>query len=149
MSKYTISADAFLEIRRLRTMFPFENGRVVLSMISVSPVISEMSDDFLEHPDAFIEIYDNFSEPLIYKVKELSVEYLWLPKNYSVKPKTSFYSDKFNSIKLLDDGTFFIGLGDYNYHESTNHFYTQTEIGKRMDVSTLMRSRDGINWEEM
>jgi len=149
MSKYTISADAFLEIRRLRTMFTFDNGRAVLSMISVYPGLSEMSDDFLEHPGAFIEIYDNFSEPLIYKVKELSVKYLWLPKNYSVKPKTSFYSDKFNSIKLLDDGTFFIGLGDYNYHESTNHFYTQTEIGKRMDVSTLMRSRDGINWEEM
>ena len=90
MSKYTISADAFLEIRRLRTMFTFGNGRAVISMISVYPGLSEMSGDFLEHPDAFIEIFDNFSKPFIYNVKELSVKYLWLPKNYSVKPKTSF-----------------------------------------------------------
>ena len=153
MSKYKISAERFLELKRLRSFAPRKSGvKIVLNVMKGKyySTIKYRDDDFvsryqdadiLDHLDD-VELYAIINEPAF---EEPEDKFLWLPRMYSIK-KSYGSNGKFNAIKV-HDGEFFITDGDLSYHRYMQRFYTEEEmIAFGFDLYSLKRSKNGKQW---
>lgn len=154
MAKYTISSEMFLEMKRLKSFHPKLRGKRLFKKIVKGDVWSEI--DFADHlesmPD-FIEIFDNFDKiGTVYDVsialKQETKAYLWLPAMYAKKRNNDRYPGQFNSIKIMNDGTFFVGSGYLDYHHNMGHFYTKDEMVEAgFNHYGMQYSTNGRDWK--
>ena len=156
MVKYTISSEMFLEMKRLKSFYPKMRGKRLFKKIVKGDVWSEIDfADRLENMSDFIEIFDKFEQigtlydvDVIAPVPVQEQSYLWLPAMYAQKRNNDRYPGQFNSIKIMSDGTFFVGVGYPDYHRNMGHFYTKNEmIEAGFNPYEMQYSTNGHNWE--
>lgn len=152
-TKYEITAEEFLELKRLKSFYPKSNGKKIFKRILREDVYTEL--DYQNNPDEiskWIEIYNNLDKidrlyAVIEEEEQVEEDFLWLPRNYSERLNVPYHTDKFNAIKIRDDGTWFISLGDYSFHEQTKKLYTEREMKEfGFDIRKMKRSDFGNTW---